>query len=227
MLYRRVDDSLILTIRERLLGYSELDKKLYSLILYGSIVRGDFIPNVSDIDFFAVILDDKIIPVIRNILEICCSDTGAVEVDLAWESLENIRDPLNKGYPFKFLTVYQDDFSKFHIVIYGKDIVDDIPRYDSRSLIRWRCEFTLKNLYKNKDNLKMLHIIAGETIRFIAWLETSSLHKDDVIDFLKKSGDKEALDIYLSYLGGRLLSFDRQYLVDFVRDRVAKILETF
>ena len=30
---------------------------LYSLILYGSLARGDYLPGTSDVDFFAIIED--------------------------------------------------------------------------------------------------------------------------------------------------------------------------
>ena len=46
---------------------------LHSLILYGSLVRGDFIPETSDVDFFAVLSDgidpEEVLSKIRPVLE--------------------------------------------------------------------------------------------------------------------------------------------------------------
>lgn len=40
-------------IRERIQESEEIKEKLVSLILFGSIVRGDYTPGLSDLDFFA------------------------------------------------------------------------------------------------------------------------------------------------------------------------------
>ena len=95
--------NLIECIREKISQESGLKDELYSLILHGSFVRGDFVENVSDLDFFAVIKGnpEKVVPKLKVLLEKCTQNTKAVEVDLAWEYLENLNDPLNKGYLVK------------------------------------------------------------------------------------------------------------------------------
>jgi len=188
-------DKLCIDLKESLSRLRDLDRKLYSLILYGSIVRGDFILGVSDIDFFAVVMDESIIPWLKELLIDICKDLEVSEVDLAWEYLENLNDPLNKGYPFKFLTIYQDDFVRNSIVIYGRDVVGMLPKYDTNSLVTWRCRFLLNLLDQYRGNIKMLHIIAGETARLLAWIEKRSLHKKDVLKALTKIGDVDALNI--------------------------------
>ncbi len=201
-----------------------LKRSLYSLILYGSIVRCDYIPRISDIDFFAVITNEKIIPNLKDILEDSCRDMDAYEVDLAWERLENIEDPLVKGYPYKFLTIYQKDFIENHLVIYGREIVHLIPRYNWRNLIKWRCRFLIKHAEKNMENRKMMHIIAGETIRLQTWIKTERLDKHTVLRTLEEAGDHEGLSIYKAYLNNRSEAYTSQYLYKFIKNRLNTIL---
>lgn len=211
-------------IRNRVVQIDRLDKKIYSLILYGSIVRNDFIQKVSDIDFFVVVIDDDIVSRLREILLEECKVIDAYEVDLAWEYLENLDDPLNKGYPFKFLTIYQEDFIKNHILIYGEDITNILPRYDTSKLVMWRCKFLLKLANQYMGNTKMLHIIAGETVRLMAWIRSHSLHKDVVLQTLLKIRDKEAIEIYKAYLNQRHQPYTDKYLISFIKTRLNKIL---
>jgi hypothetical protein len=190
-------------------------------------VRGDFKKGISDIDFFAVITNDDAIPPLRSILNECCRDLDIVEVDLGWEYLENISDPMNKGYPFKFLTIYQEDFIQNHIVIYGEDITDLMPRYNVRELIPWRCKVILGHLERMKDNPKMLHILAGETARFIGWLHTNSLEKNDIQRVLLEIGDEDALRIYMSYLNKREMRHPKHYLINFIKTRLSNIINEY
>jgi len=132
-------------IKKRISQDTRLKNELYSLILYGSFVRGDFPENVSDLGFFAVIVkDESVIPKLKQILEDCTKEINAVEVDLAWKHLENISDPLRKGVPFKFLTIYQEDFLENHIIVYGKDIANILPKYKFEDLLDWKIEQILK-----------------------------------------------------------------------------------
>ncbi|NJE12004.1 nucleotidyltransferase domain-containing protein [Thermococcus sp. LS2] len=212
-------------IKKQIIQDTRLKNELYSLILYGSFVRGDFIENVSDLDFFAVILkDESVIPKLKQILEYCTKEINAVEVDLAWEYLENIGDPLSKGVPFKFLTIYQEDFLENHIVVYGKDIADILPEYKFEDLLGWRIERILKLIKRSKGNSKLMHILAGETVRLLALINgAKSLKKNDIMNILEKIRDEEALEIYKAYLDGRKLKFDEEFLVKFIEARIEKI----
>jgi len=164
-------DNTIKCIKNKIEKNEKLKDELYSLILYGSAVRGDFIKGVSDLDFFAVVkTKDKILPSLREILEKCTKDIDAVEVDVAWEFLKNLDDLFNKGVPFKFLTVYQEDFLKNHVVIYGEDIAKILPKYKFEDLIEWRVKRLLMLSDANRGKLKMLHITAGEVARLLALL---------------------------------------------------------
>ncbi len=212
-------------IKKRIIQDDELKNGFYSLILYGSFVRGDFLENVSDLDFFAVITkDESIIPKLRQVLEDCTKEVNAVEVDLAWEYLENIGDPLRKGVPFKFLTIYQEDFLENHIVVYGKDISDVLPKYKFEDLLDWRIERILKLIKRSKGNTKLMHILAGETARLLALINgAKSLRKNDIMNILEKIQDEEAIEIYRAYLDGRKLKFDENFLVGFIESRITKM----
>jgi len=85
----------------------------------------------------------------------------------------------------------------------------------------------LRNLEHFNGNRKMLHILAGETARLMAFLNGSSLRKDDVLRTLERIGDEEALRlrIYRAYLNGRKTEFDVDFLRNFVLSRVEKMAE--
>lgn len=205
----------------------ELSEVLYSLILFGSYVRGDFIDGVSDLDFFAVLKGESyetIIPGLRAVVEECAEHIRCREVDLAWERLENLDDPLNKGFPFKFLTFYQEDFIENHVVVYGKDIVGLLPVYDREGLLRWRAERLLTNLERDRDKPEMLRLGAGEVIRLIAiWGGAKSIDKADVMSTLEALGDDEALEIFTAYLNGTELERAAEYWADFMKSRIQKM----
>ncbi|ACS32872.1 nucleotidyltransferase domain-containing protein [Thermococcus gammatolerans] len=200
---------------------------LHSLILYGSLVRGDFLPRTSDVDFFAVLEDETdpelVLEKITPVLKECSSYLNPVEVDIAWEWLSNLRDPLNSGYPYKFLTVYQRDFREHHIVLLGEDVIDLLPEYPLEEIISRRLEDTLKNLKRFKGNRKMLHILAGEAARLVAFLNGSTLLKGDVLHTLQELGEGDAVKIYRAYIDGRKLEFEEAFLESFIKRWIKKL----
>lgn len=220
-------------VRDGIVVDAELRGGLYSLILFGSYVRGDFIDGVSDLDFFAVLKEgsEGIIPKLTAMLEECTSDIKRASVDVAWEYLENLGDPLHRGYPFKFLTIYQWDFLEYHVVLYGNDIADILPRYEWRDLARWRAGRQLVYLEGQRDRArhgypKMLRIGAGEVIRLMALLNgAESISKGDVLQMLERLGDVYALEIFTAYLEGRKLKYPAEYWVSFIRSRIKQILD--
>ncbi|MDH5200699.1 MAG: nucleotidyltransferase domain-containing protein [Candidatus Bathyarchaeota archaeon] len=214
-------------IKERIERDDVTREGLHLLILFGSWVRGDFVDGVSDLDFFAVLRGgshEKVIPRLSTILEECTEHVKCTEVDLPWEYLENLNDPLNKGYPFNFLTFYQEDFLENHVVVYGERIERILPRYDWRTLIGWRTDRLLKNLERDRRNPKMLRIGAGQVIRLLALMNGArSIRKDDVLKTMEALDDPEALEIFRAYLGGRELDRGEDFWVDFIRSRIEKI----
>lgn len=217
----------IICIRERIERDDVTREGLHSLILFGSWVRGDFVDRVSDLDLFAVLMRDSheaVIPRLKTIIEECTEHVRRTEVDLPWEYLENLDDPLNKGYPFNFLTFYQDDFLENHVVVYGEGIEHILPRYDWRTLIAWRADRLLKNLERDRRNPKMLRIGAGQVIRLLALMNGArSIRKEDVMKAMEALTDPEALEIFRAYLGGRELDRGEDFWVDFIRSRLEKI----
>jgi len=200
---------------------------LHSLILYGSLVRGDFIPGTSDIDFFVVLEiganPDSVLRKVRPVLEECSSPFKPIEVDVAWEWLQNLSDPLNLGYPYKFLTIYQRDFRENHLVVIGNDILELLPDYELSQVLPDRLNAMERNLERFAENRKMLHILAGETARLLAFLSGSTLRKDEVIHTLMKLNDTDAVRIFQGYLQGRKEEFDETFLRAFVVSRIEKL----
>ncbi len=215
-------------IRDRINEDGDLSSGIYSLILFNSYVRGDFVEGVSDLDFFAVLTGDhdEIIPRLTPILEECTSGIEKILVDLPWSRLSEIDDPLNKGFPFKFLTIYQDDFLENHVVVYGEGVEGILPRYDGKELFRWRAARLLKAPERFKDNPKMLRGSAGEVIRLMVLMNgAKSISKGDILATLERIGDEYALEIWEAYLDGRKLERPEEYWAEFIRSRVRKCLE--
>ena len=135
-------------------------------------------------------------------------------------------DPLNKGYPLTFLTFYQEDFIENQVVVYGKDIVSLLPRYDWEGLLRWRAERLLTTIERDGDRPEMLRLGAGEVIRLIALMGgAKSIDKADVMSTIEALGDDEALEIFTAYLNGRELERAEEYWADFIKARIKKIFE--
>ena len=215
-------------IRDRINQDGDLASGIHSLIVFNSYVRGDFVEGVSDLDFFAVLTGDpkEIMPRLTPIVEECTLGIEKVLLDLPWSRLSEIDDPLNKGVPFKFLTIYQDDFLENHVVVYGKGIEDILPRYDRKELFGWRAERLLNSPERFKDDPKMLRISAGEAIRLMALMYGSkSIGKGDIRATLEAIGDEEAQEIFEAYLDGRNLERSNEYWAEFIASRVRKYLE--
>ncbi|MFA4669641.1 nucleotidyltransferase domain-containing protein [Pyrococcus kukulkanii] len=196
---------------------------IYSLILYGSVVRGDYIPGVSDVDVFVVLeeYDEKILLRVEEVVRECFADFKPVEVDVAWELVENLDDPLRKGYPYKFLTIYRQDFVENHIVVVGNDIMP--PSYDFSALLQERIKSIESNLERFKNNGKMKHILAGEVVRLWAFLNGADLDKTSVLKKVEEVGDKEALEVYKKYLEGRKMEFSQEFLEEFIKRKLMEI----
>ncbi len=180
---------------------------VYSVVLFGSYVRGDYVKELSDLDILTVIKDRDIVPSLKEIIEKCKEKSNFRNIDWAWCTFDEIKEPMH-GYPFKFLTIYLDDFRENHRVIYGKEIVDDLPSKIEGDLVSQRIE-RLKNLAKNSKG-KMLSIVAGEVVRLLAIISgAKGIGKKDVMDSLKNIDDENirnlAYFVWNSYLHGNIL----------------------
>jgi predicted nucleotidyltransferase len=203
--------------------------KIYSLILFGSYVRGDFVPGLSDLDILVIVRDESPDMVrLHEIISSCVEGTGHRFLDLPWERLENLRDPMNMGYGFKFLTIYLDDFLENHELIYGEDVAPLLPRYDTDVLMRWRMERLSKSEKLIKDRPDLAPVVAGEVCRLMAIIGgVGDISKQGVLDALKAVGDEQATDIYESYVRNRKPDKDQEYYVKFIESRIRKIESKF
>ena len=156
-------------IINRVKAIDDLSENLYSLSLFGSYVRGDYIEGVSDLDFYAVFKEytEESVNDITLIAEECTQGLKRRHVDVCWSLLEELDDPINKGFPFKILTVYQDDYKENHTLIYGNEIVDLIPSLNQREMIRIRAK-SYHELAAQRIETTILKVISGEVIRYMA-----------------------------------------------------------
>ncbi|MFH0849545.1 MAG: nucleotidyltransferase domain-containing protein [Candidatus Bathyarchaeota archaeon] len=211
-------------IRRRISADPELSK-IHSLVLFGSYVRGDFVPGLSDLDILMIVRDEP--PDMNRLHEIIGGCVEGVEhklLDLPWERLENLRDPMNMGYSFKFMTIYLRDFLENHEVVYGEEIAHILPRYDTDALIRWRTKrlSKLDELIKNRP--EMAPIVAGEVCRLMAMISgAEGISKQVVLNALKAVGDEQATDIYESYVKKRKPDKGHEYYIEFIESRIRKI----
>ena len=211
-------------IRRRITVDPELFK-IHSLVLFGSYVRGDFVPGLSDLDILVIVGDEAPdMDHLREIIGSCVEGVGHKLLDLPWERLENLRDPMNMGYGFKFLTIYLRDFLENHEVVYGDEIAHLLPRYDTDTLIRWRTKRLSKSGELIKDRPEMAPVVAGEVCRLMAMISgAEGISKQVVLDALKAVGDEQATDIYESYVKKRKPDKGHKYYIEFIESRIRKI----
>jgi len=219
-------------IADRIAGDDALAAAVDSVVRYGSYERGDFVPGESDLDFFLVLdagaAEDGVVGDVESILRDCAADVPVREVDVAWEYRGNLADPLNEGRPWKFLTVYQQDFRQHHTVVYGTDVADTLPPYDFDELVEWRAG-RLRELadeaHKEGDR-KLLHVAAGEVTRLRALVDgADSLRKDDVLAALAASDREAAHRVYEHYVESGSYDLDPELLVSFVREQTAELTD--
>lgn len=117
------------------------------------------------------------------------------------------------------MTIYQEDFLENHVVVYGNDIANILPRYEFKELLSWRVGRILELSEKFRENRKMMHILAGETARLLALINGVKSLKNA----LEKIQDEEALEIYKAYPDRRKLKFDEESLVKFIESRIRKL----
>ncbi|MHA2366384.1 MAG: nucleotidyltransferase domain-containing protein [Candidatus Hodarchaeales archaeon] len=111
-------------------------ENIKTLILYGSAVREDYHPGVSDINIL-VILESKKIPLLRNMLTPVnkARKKGFQVFFISKKNLESSTDV----FPIKFGAIKES-----YQVLYGKDYLKNLEI--SKKFLRLRCEQELKNL---------------------------------------------------------------------------------
>jgi predicted nucleotidyltransferase len=214
-------------VREAVEGNKPLRDALYSLVLFGSYVRGDYVPGLSDLDFLAVLRRpaEEQMKELKVILEEATRGLCPKLVDLPWALVDDVSDPLNKGHPFKFLTFYQRDFLDHHVVVYGEEVAPLIPRLDSSRLARWRAESMLRNLERFRGDPEMVKLQAGEAARFLAVVGGArDISKGEVLRALRELGDADALAIYGDYVRGSEENRPEEFYRGFIESRLRRFL---
>lgn len=177
---------------------NQLNSHIHSAVVFGSLVRGDFIPGISDIDIFVVFENNTDGKTIDRILEHLyavskpywgCSNYEKI-LDIPWEFEKNLPIKGRKIKPFfKFLGIYAFDFMKHSKVIYGENFVNMLYVPNPKTLIMERTKDILKKLEKYREEKKtyLIRILAGETIRLsqLKFGETT-IDKRKVIDNFEK-----------------------------------------
>lgn len=215
-------------IRQAVEGDEALSAQLFSLVLFGSYVRGDFKPGISDLDLLAVLRTEDDLVAERLLREVkrCVEGLDIIGVDMPWVTVEQLRDPIGSGYGFKFLTFYQADFLAHHRVIYGEMVAPLVPRYDPGDLAAWRARKLLENIERFRDRPHMLRVSAGEAARFLAVVHgASDIRKESVLDALRLLRDEEAYSIYSEYVNGVDSQRNTEYYMGFISSRMKAYLE--
>jgi len=151
-------------------------KKIFSAVVYGSLLRGDFIPGISDIDLLIVFKREADIEYINRLQEAIwkCSENYRGEahfekiVDILWIYKDGL--PLKNTdvvSPFKCLSIYAFDFVKYSKVLFGVDFRKDLKVPDPKKMVKTRAKRLLELLEKftREKKYNMVEILAGEAIR--------------------------------------------------------------
>lgn len=210
----------------RLRSADRLRAELHALVRYGSFERGDFVPGLSDLDYFAVVeTDESVVDPLEAILATCAAPLDHRGIDVAWEYRENVGDP-DAGVRFKFLTVYQADFRRHHTLVYGADVVAELPSLDRRATLSARLD-RLERLAADHDDPAALRMLAGETARLRALLDgAESLRKETVLSTLAANDRTEAHRIYRAYVEDAADERSAEDLATFVADQVEAMRRT-
>jgi len=129
-------------------------------VVYGSMVRGDFVPGCSDLDVFLVVSGPFLDTAWLSRLVGRCLDCSGVRVrgvDIAWCSVDEI---YSHRCDYKFLTVYREDFERHSLLLYGVPVHRVQSSYWS---LRGRCE----RLLGLAGRRVMRGIVAGETVKLL------------------------------------------------------------
>jgi len=163
---------------------------------------------------------------LREIIVGCVEGVAYKLIDMPWERLENLRDPMNMGYGFKFLTIYLPDFLENHEVIYGEEVAHLLPRYDQDTLLRWRAG-RLKDMKLPRERPDLAPVVAGEVCRLMAIVAgAEDINKKTILSALKSVGDEQATEIYENYVENRKPDKSQEYYLEFIESRMRNIEST-
>ncbi len=187
------------------------DDSILGVYLLGSVIRGDFVPTVSDVDFAVVYDGDADDPVweSESFLQIVhflenhhagdqTRPFGARGVDVVTYSTGEINKAredwkhFNFFGPRKFLGIYSFDLVENSMLLYGKvDVLSAVRVHSPEHFIESRIDAIAHNFNRAsastdwKKRLLMLSTTIGESARVacLAW-GLRSLHKMDVYHYV-------------------------------------------
>lgn len=156
--------------------------EVISIIIDGSIVRGDFIENSSDIDITITTLNEnidlhlksnieKVIINVQKKLPIRKYPRKPLIYDVQWQDINIIKEcehrkinewnknNIPNGYPKLWL--YAFDSIQNHIVIYGKDITPFYTKIEPKQFVPIRIERIYQSAIKLKDGIDNYEQIYG------------------------------------------------------------------
>ncbi len=165
-------------------------------------------------------IPNEIVDMVRGRLS-GCVDTGQ-NLDVVWEWKRNLISKPYSGYPFKFLTIYREDFVENHIVLCGGE--PPVPDMPLSRAVHLRIDHLEKALKRRKNDPRALSLLAGEIARHIAYLNGSSLHKGNVYGTLLRIGDMDGARIYRAYLQGGAVK-DMDFLIRYVEKGIERLRE--
>ena len=175
--------------------------EIRSIIVAGSLVRGDFIPGRSDVDVYTVLAGDierawegQTHRAVRECFERHFAPMKRTSLNpFFWDDvcISESQLPPRAGYNgrhrFKAFGAYLFDFVDHHRILYGRDVVRDFPApVDPRTLVPERAATLAaqaRELVEKKDGeIGRLVLLAGSAVvaLAVACQDEPSLHKDDI-----------------------------------------------
>ena len=169
-------ECLVSNVRKEIEG-TLLESCLVELVLYGSIVRGDYDSDISDIDLFYIV-DDAckgditwINHVLRSITEsalrICSIEEPRRGIDLAWCLRSEIENH-SALCDYKFLTLYREDFEQNSVLVLGEKLHTLLPAPSPEEAIRHALRRLSRRVVEfSEKNPSLLPILAGEAAKLV------------------------------------------------------------
>jgi len=135
---------------------SEVREKIYSIVLYNSLVRGDFLPDVSDIDIMIVMkTPNMIFP----------EEDGEPELPLRGRTPIQTNTVLAPP-EIKPLGIYAFDFAKYNKVLFGENFIPYLEVKPPKVFIPERAARMRNRLQEKRVHEPVgLPLIAGEALR--------------------------------------------------------------
>ena len=191
----------------RLIEWSQLG--IVWAVLYGSLVRGDYIDGCSDVDLFLATLKPLEATALKHVesAALSCAERSGLQprqIDIAWCTVDELQHGVCS---FKFLTIYYEDFKRNSLTIHGEPIS---PK--QRWSLRERCEKII-NLLKAPGRIP-LRIVAGEAVKLLLYLRghRGPWDKYTVARIVEGEGDECMRAVWGSYMRCQQLEDSSQLL---------------